>query len=187
MSSNGKPRPNGPRRPTMSPHCILCSTSVKWPVRRTHSSMKPRLDGELDMEIGASPTPKMDTSTNWPGSCENASRMRSSSVASPRMPATSARSVPCPRYVCAKLLCSTKRTRATGASMSEAATCARRSAPAVCDDDGPTMIGPKISNADGAADVPDIAPPCAGANEPLGCAERDRVDEPSRLYQMDWR
>ncbi len=68
MSSKGKPRPNGPRKPTMSPHCIWCSTSVNLPVRRTHSSIKPCLDGELEMEMGASPTPKMDTSTNCPGS-----------------------------------------------------------------------------------------------------------------------
>ena len=37
------------------------------------------LGGELDeMEMGASPTPKMVSSTNWPGSWRNASRMRSS-------------------------------------------------------------------------------------------------------------
>ena len=30
------------------------------------------------MEMGASPTPKMVSSTNWPGSWRNASRMRSS-------------------------------------------------------------------------------------------------------------
>ena len=40
--------------------------------------MKPRFDGLDEMEMGASPTPKMDSSTNWPGSCRNASRMRSS-------------------------------------------------------------------------------------------------------------
>ena len=62
----------------MSPHCIVCSTSVNVPARRTVSSMNPRLVGELEMEMGASPTPKMDSSTNCPGSCENASRMRSS-------------------------------------------------------------------------------------------------------------
>ena len=78
MSSMGNPRPNGPRSPTTSPHCISCSTLVNAPARRTHSSMKPRFVGELEMEMGASPTPKMDTSTNWPGSWENASRMRSS-------------------------------------------------------------------------------------------------------------
>ena len=78
ISSNGKPRPKGPRMPTMSPHCILCSASVKRPARRTHSSMKPRLEGLDEMEMGASPTPKMVSSTNWPGSWRNASRMRSS-------------------------------------------------------------------------------------------------------------
>ena len=50
--------------PTMSPHCILWSASVKRPARRTHSSMKPLFDGEDEMEIGASPTPKMESSTN---------------------------------------------------------------------------------------------------------------------------
>ena len=47
-------------------------------MRRTVSSMNPRFDGELEMEMGASPTPKMDTSTNCPGSWRKASRMRSS-------------------------------------------------------------------------------------------------------------
>ncbi len=51
---------------------------MKRPARRTHSSMKPPFEGELEMEMGASPTPKMDTSTNCPGSWRNASRMRSS-------------------------------------------------------------------------------------------------------------
>ncbi len=37
-----------------------------------------RLVGDDEMEMGASPTPKMDTSTNCPGSWRKASRMRSS-------------------------------------------------------------------------------------------------------------
>ena len=51
----------------MSPHCILWSASVNVPARRMHSSMKPLFVGELEMEMGASPTPKIDSSTNWPG------------------------------------------------------------------------------------------------------------------------
>ena len=78
ISSMGNPRPKGPRMPTISPHCIWCSRSVKRPVRRTHSSMKPCLVGDDEMEMGASPTPKMDSSTNCPGSWRKASRMRSS-------------------------------------------------------------------------------------------------------------
>ena len=39
--SNGNGRPKGPRIPTTSPHCILCSSSVNLPARRTHSLMKP--------------------------------------------------------------------------------------------------------------------------------------------------
>ena len=57
---------------------MVWSTSVKRPVRRTHSSMKPRFEGLDEMEMGASPTPKMESSTNWPGSWRNASRMFSS-------------------------------------------------------------------------------------------------------------
>ena len=38
-------------------------------------------------------------------------------------------------------------------SSSEAATWAQRSAPAVCEDEGPTMMGPSISNVDVSDDV----------------------------------
>ena len=62
----------------MSPHCILWSASVKRPARRTHSSMKPLFEGEDEIEMGASPTPKIESSTNWPGSWWNALRMHSS-------------------------------------------------------------------------------------------------------------
>ena len=53
----------------MSPHCFLCSAPVTSPALRTHSSMKPCLLGAERIEIGASPTPKIDSSTNWP-ECE---------------------------------------------------------------------------------------------------------------------
>ncbi len=55
-----------PRSPTMSPHCFWCSAPVTSPALRTHSSMKPCLDGAEEIEIGASPTPKIESSTNWP-------------------------------------------------------------------------------------------------------------------------
>ena len=64
--------------PTISPHCIWWSRSVKRPARRTHSSIKPRLVGDDEMEMGASPTPKMDNSTNCPGAWQKASRTLSS-------------------------------------------------------------------------------------------------------------
>ena len=51
----------------MSPHCLRCSAPVTSPELRTHSSMKPCLLGADEIEIGASPTPKIETSTNWPG------------------------------------------------------------------------------------------------------------------------
>ena len=46
-----------------------CSTLVRSPTRRTHSSKVPfdRL-GEEEMLIGASPTPNTESSTNCPGS-----------------------------------------------------------------------------------------------------------------------
>ena len=40
--------------------------------------MKPRLVGDEEMEMGASPTPNRDSSTNWPGAWQNASRIFSS-------------------------------------------------------------------------------------------------------------
>ena len=58
----------------MSPHCFACSAPVTSPALRTHSSMKPCLLGAEEIEIGASPTPKIDSSTNCPDSNVNASR-----------------------------------------------------------------------------------------------------------------
>ena len=69
------------------------------------------------------------------------------------MPANKARSVPCPRYVCAKLFHNVNWTFVIDPSRREAATWAQRSAPAVCEDEGPTMIGPNISNAEVRVDV----------------------------------
>ena len=64
------------------------------------------------------------------------------------MPATRALSVPWPRWVREKELNRVKSTRASGRGASRRATRAMRSAPAVCELDGPTMMGPSTSNAD---------------------------------------
>src|SRR5512136_1650079 len=51
---------------------MRCNTLVMSPARRTHNSNEPLLRlGDDVIEIGASPTPNTDSSTNWPGSCPN--------------------------------------------------------------------------------------------------------------------
>ena len=65
-----------------------------------------------------------------------------------RRPATSARSVPWPRIVFANAECSSNRA-STGSSSSRArATRESRQAPAVCEEDGPTMTGPTMSRSE---------------------------------------
>ena len=59
----GNGRPKGPNfNHVTALHFV--QLSVNLPARRTHSSMKPCLEGDEEMEMGASPTPKMDSSTN---------------------------------------------------------------------------------------------------------------------------
>ena len=76
----------------------------------------------------------------------SASRMRSSSGAKPRMPAISALSVPWPRYVCANDPCRLMSARTAGSPRTLRAMRPRRTAPAVCELDGPIMTGPTMSN-----------------------------------------
>ncbi len=45
------------------------------------------------MDMGASPTPKTESSTNWPGSCRNASRTRSSTSRNSKSFSVAVRSV----------------------------------------------------------------------------------------------
>ena len=72
-------------------------------------------------------------------------RTRGSSVASPRMPATSALSVPWPDPVAAKEPYRVKTARSGCSPKSFRAMEARAKAPAVCELDGPTMMGPIMS------------------------------------------
>ena len=68
ISSNGKPRPNGPRIPMTSPHRLRCSAPVTSPASA---------DAQLDEALLAreprrsrwAPRPRRrcETSTNWPG------------------------------------------------------------------------------------------------------------------------
>ena len=124
----------------------------------------PRDSPVTDMRVPSVPSIEMVTVLGWrpvpasegtnsksrPSSraSSNESRTRTSSGARPKIPATSARSVPCPRYVRANELYSVNVTRARGEGPSERATSAILSAPAVCEEEGPTMMGPRISNAD---------------------------------------
>ena len=74
-----------------------------------------------------------------------ASATRGSSVASPRMPATSALSAPWPDPVAAKEPYRVKTARSGCSPKSFRAMEARAKAPAVCELDGPTMMGPIMS------------------------------------------
>ena len=74
-----------------------------------------------------------------------ASATRGSSVASSRMPATSALSVPWPDPVAAKEPYRVKTARSGCSPKSFRAMEARAKAPAVCELDGPTMMGPIMS------------------------------------------
>ena len=74
--------------------------------------------------------------------------MRGSSTSMPSVPATSARSVPCPRIVFANAECSSKRASTGSSSRSSRATRESRQAPAVCEDEGPTMTGPTMSRSE---------------------------------------
>ena len=58
-----------------------------------------------------------------------------------------------------------KRTRTMRPPRSEAATRAQRSAPAVCDDDGPTMTGPRTSKAEVVARVWGCAAMCVSSRD----------------------
>jgi len=55
--------------------------------------MKPCLLGAEEIEIGASPTPKSDNSTNWPDANWNASRTSSSMMRSSKSFSLSVRSM----------------------------------------------------------------------------------------------
>ena len=85
--------------------------------------------------------------TPRPASCarSNESRMPRSSAESPSMPATRALSVPCPVPVCANEPCSVNVTCLGRVPHSRRAMRAMASAPAVCELEGPTMIGPMMS------------------------------------------
>ena len=74
ISSKGNPRPNGPRRPTMSPHCIRVQRlGEARPRAGRASSMKPALRRRARQWRWAPPPRRRCTApTNCPGSCENA-------------------------------------------------------------------------------------------------------------------
>ena len=76
---------------------------------------------------------------------KNESRMRRSSASSPSKPATRALSVPCPVPVWANEPYSVMSACAGAAESRRRAIRAMRSAPAVCELEGPTMMGPMIS------------------------------------------
>ena len=65
--SISNPLPNGPLIPTLSPTLSLCNFVVTFPNLRTQTSNVSFFVGEEDKDIGASPIPKTETSTNWPG------------------------------------------------------------------------------------------------------------------------
>src|SRR6476661_4593214 len=78
----------------------------------------------------------------------SASRKRSSSGRKPRSPPASALSVPCPSPVRAKDPWSSIRARSGVPPTSPRTSRPMRHAPAVCDDDGPTMTGPMMSSSE---------------------------------------
>lgn len=121
--------------PMDSPRAVSSSPLAS----RTHTST---VLGWETLDVGSASN---DTASPRSRAICRESRMRRSSVWSPSIPAASARSVPWPRYVRANDPYSVNRTSAGGASKSSLTICAMRSAPAVCDDDGPTMMGPRTS------------------------------------------
>src|SRR3954466_6151812 len=78
----------------------------------------------------------------------SASRSRSSSGRKPIRPPAIALSVPWPSPVRAKEPCSSLRARSGAPPINPRARRPSRHAPAVCDDDGPTMTGPMMSSSD---------------------------------------
>src|SRR3954466_4718095 len=78
----------------------------------------------------------------------SASRSRSSSGRKPIRPPAIALSVPWPSPVRAKEPCSSLRARSGAPPINPRARRPSRHAPAVCEDDGPTMTGPMMSSSD---------------------------------------
>ena len=68
-ASSGKPLPKGPRMPTIAPFFRACRALVTLPTFLTASWKVPSLVGDDEMEMGASPMPMTETSTNCPGRC----------------------------------------------------------------------------------------------------------------------
>src|SRR3954469_19851007 len=103
----------------------------------------------------------------------SASRSCSSSGRKPIRPPAIALSVPCPSPVRANEPCSSMRARSGVPPISPRARSPSRHAPAVCDDDGPTMTGPMMSSSE-TMTSPRLSPARGGLEHTAQVAPRMR-------------